>query len=202
MNQVSPNTENSGAFMPRDNQNLSLDETVRLLMDEKEIRDIQHRWCRAISRVDVELMKSCFHPGALDHHAPFFDRTVEEMAETFTEGTIASAQSMQYVVHNMLVEVDGDVARSEVVVWSMKVLHERTEAGEQIARLSGLRYLDRLERRKGRWGIVERWFIPEWGFFHPLPPHTKAIGPFVPPSEWKTQPLRGAQDRTDKSYNI
>jgi hypothetical protein len=102
----------------------------------------------------------------------------------------------------MLVEVDGDVARSEVVVWSMKVLHERTEAGEQIARLSGLRYLDRLERRKGRWGIVERWFIPEWGFFHPLPPHTKAIGPFVPPSEWKTQPLRGAQDRTDKSYNI
>jgi hypothetical protein len=69
-------------------------------------------------------------------------------------------------------------------------------------RISGFRYLDRLERRNGEWRIAERWFVPEWGFFQEVPLQDMQVGPFLPPSEMKIKPIAGRRDHTDQSYNI
>jgi hypothetical protein len=189
-------------FMPRRTDKMSLEEKVQLLMDERDIRSLEYRWCRAVDRADLELMKSCFHEDAVDHHAPFFDSTVKELAETFVEGSKSMGLSMQYNIGNMLIEIDGDVARSECYCWSQKTLHVRSDNGHKLMRISGLRYLDRLERRNGEWRIAERWFIPEWGFFKEVPEMTKTVGPFVPPSEMILKPIAARRDGTDQSYMI
>lgn len=189
-------------FMPRDRSSMTPDEKLQLLFDEKEIADIQYRVARAIRLADVELMVACYHPGAFDHHAPFSEETIEEKAKSFREKCLKQGELMHYVIQNLLIEIDGDVAHTEAIVWSMKLLHEHSDTGEQMGRLSGARYLDRLERREGRWAIAERWFVPEWGFFQSIPPQTKPVGAYVPPSEWKSQPLKGARDRTDISYQL
>ena len=189
-------------FMPKKTDNMSIDEKVQLLMDERDIRALLYRWCRAVDRSDLELMKSCFHEDAVDHHAPFFDTTVKELAQNFVDGSKQMGISMQYNIGNMLIEVEGDVARTESYCWSQKTLHVRTESGDKLMRISGLRYLDRLERRNGEWRIAERWFVPEWGFFQEVPEMTKTVGPFVPPAEMILKPIVARRDKEDQSYLI
>ncbi|SDZ41729.1 hypothetical protein SAMN05216215_10714 [Saccharopolyspora shandongensis] len=35
------------------------------------IYEVQCRYCRGIDRLDLELVRSCYHPGAVDHHVSF-----------------------------------------------------------------------------------------------------------------------------------
>jgi hypothetical protein len=61
-----------------------------------------------------------------------------------------------------LIEVDGDVARSE----SYLVAYHRVEHdGREFDSLLGARYVDRFERRSGEWRIAQRSVIVDWERF-------------------------------------
>jgi hypothetical protein len=62
----------------------------------------------------------------------------------------------QHHVTNQLVDLDGDVAHAESYFFANLV------RPDQRIDLSGGRYLDRLEKRDGEWGIVDRITIVEW----------------------------------------
>src|ERR1035437_9239359 len=44
---------------------------VQRLLVEAEIREVLFRYCRGIDRLDEELVRSCYHPDAIDSHGNF-----------------------------------------------------------------------------------------------------------------------------------
>ena len=44
---------------------------VRKLLDKQEIYEVLCRYCRALDRGDEKLLRSVYHPDAIDHHGIF-----------------------------------------------------------------------------------------------------------------------------------
>jgi hypothetical protein len=44
---------------------------LEALLDKQAIYDVLLRYCRRIDRVDVDLVRSGYHAGAIDHHTGF-----------------------------------------------------------------------------------------------------------------------------------
>lgn len=196
-------------FEPRNCNDLSLEQKIQVLMDERDIRNVLYRDCRAKSRGDADLMRTCFFKDAVDHHQPFFDMPFSQLADMLSDGINATGEMIQYIALQILIELDGDVARTETYVQSSKIFHQRSAAGHKIVRLSGMRMLDRLERRNGEWRIAERQFVPEWGFFKEVPPLDKAIAGYGVGTDAGTlmvdpslPAVRHAADRSDPSYHF
>lgn len=132
--------------------------TVDELTDKQEIYEVVLRYCRGVDRLDLELVRSCYHPDGVDHHTGF-SGTVDEYV-TWVRGALHRFAGTMHIVGNHHVELDGDRARSETygtaVHW--------TASGEdpRLNFTSGFRYVDRMERRDARWAIAERWAVREW----------------------------------------
>jgi hypothetical protein len=87
----------------------------------------------------------------------------------------------------VLTEVRGDLAHAESYVLAC----HRTERSSEKSDLTlALRYVDRLERREGVWGIVHRVALHDWSREDPL--------------EWEWPDARsmipGLRSRDDRSY--
>jgi hypothetical protein len=126
---------------------------LRALLDKQAIAEVLYRYCRASDRADEALMRDCFHPGSTHRHGRFAG-TSEDFV-TFAMKIIAGSIRTKHLLTNVLVELDGDVAFSESHYFAY---HRRlnAETGVEEDNFSGGRYLDRFERRAGRWKIVER----------------------------------------------
>jgi hypothetical protein len=128
------------------------------LLAKQEIYEVVLRYCRGVDRLDLELVRGCYHPGGIDHHTGF-DGTVEEYL-TWVAGALSRFAGTMHLVGNHYVEVAGDKARSETygtaVHWGEPADDPRRNF------TSGFRYVDRMERRDDRWAIAERWAVREW----------------------------------------
>jgi hypothetical protein len=165
----------------------NLPAAVQQLIDRQQILDCVTRYCRAVDRFDVDLLRSVYHPDAVDDHGEFLGSP---------EGFIAWVRarepfgpiSKQHHLTNHICELGGDVAHAET--YFVYVARNKDET----VRTSGGRYLDRFERRGGEWRIATRYCIVEW---------SGAIneGP-VPFAEIPDVHANGApsRDRTDPSY--
>lgn len=158
------------------------------LVDKQAVYEVVLRYCRGIDRLDLELVRSCYHPDAVDHHTGFTG-TRDEYVAWVGQGLRRFAGTM-HVVANHLVELEGDVAYSE----TYGNAHHWGQPAEDpsLNFVSGFRYVDRLERRGGEWRITERHAVREW---------TRAI-----PAE-TVRPKEGegpgaGRDRTDPVYLI
>jgi hypothetical protein len=87
------------------------DPEVQQLVDRQAIADVVLRYCRGIDRLDLELVRSCYHADATDDHGTF-SGTRDEYVD-WVAGVLARFTGTMHVVANQLVEVDGDDARSE-----------------------------------------------------------------------------------------
>lgn len=120
------------------------------MRDRQQIYDCIMRYCRGIDRFDRALAKSAYHPGALDDHGGFVGP-----ADEFIDYAIALHghwhQRHMHMITNHIVTIDGDTAHSESYYFCRTL--NREAPWESL--FSG-RYLDRLEKRDGKWGIVAR----------------------------------------------
>ena len=92
-----------------------MDPAVRVLLDKQEISDVLHRYCRAVDRADEELLRSVYHPDALDEHG-FYNGDIDGMIEflyTRTLNTEIRPNPTRHILSNILIEVDGDRAWAE-----------------------------------------------------------------------------------------
>lgn len=145
-----------------------------LLADRQEIIDVVARYTRAIDRRDFDLLRTCYHPDAVDHHTGFtgdIDDYVEWLREVLAEYPVT-----QHLVGQQYVEIDGDVARCES--YGIATHHVGPDGDPERDYTSGFRYIDRMERRDGEWRIAERLAVRDWtrreaGMFRPQP----AAGP-------------------------
>lgn len=128
-------------------------ETVRYLADRQAILDVVSRYCRGIDRIDADLVRSCYHEGAIDHHIGFTG-TVDEFI-TWCFPLLRELGGTRHVIANHLCEVNGDVAVAESYVLAYHWQEPYDDVGRNF--VGHGRYVDRLERgADGRWRIAER----------------------------------------------
>lgn len=183
---------------------------VEGLVAQQEIRDVLIRYTRGIDRMDGELVRSCYWPGAHDDHGAF-QGPVEDFVEWFAVA-LSHFDSTMHFIGNQLVTVDGPVAHAEsyCVAYHRRGARDGEEGHDLVI---GLRYVDRMEQRPverprraapgipassetsqvvtSEWRIADRRCIFDWTRIDP-------IG-----REWDLPPeaLRGARDRSDPVYH-
>ena len=72
-----------------------MDATKEKLLDDllakHEIHEVMMRYCRGVNRLDPELVKSCYHPDALEDHGASQGNAHEYSGE-FTPGEVYVVQ--------------------------------------------------------------------------------------------------------------
>lgn len=167
---------------------MTVEPEVQALLDHQAIRDVVLRYCRGIDRLDLELVRGCYHPDATDDHGSFLG-TRDEYVE-WVGGVLMRYTGTMHVVANQLVELDGDVARSET--YGVAYHHGDPPADQRRNFTTGFRYVDRFERRDGEWRIATRVAVREWT--HTVTAEQQVI---IPPER---DDRRGQRDRTDAVY--
>ena len=164
------------------------DPALQALLDRAAIRDVVLRYCRGIDRLDLELVRACYHPDATDDHGGFVGTRDEYVA--WVAEVLKRFDGTMHVVANQLVDFDGDAARSETYGvayhWGEPVDDRRRNF------TTGFRYVDRFERRGGEWRIATRVAVREWT--HIVNPEQQQV---IPPER---DGRRGRRDRTDAVY--
>src|SRR5882757_8556632 len=139
-------------------------DAIQQLLDKQAISEVLYRRARAGDRADAELAHTCYHPGATERHGEF-DGLATEFIDvvSFTRPRPGSPiRGMMHMVTNILCDFsDADHAfvESYHVAWCQMTDGTDAEIGG--------RYLDRFERRDGRWGIVHRDVIFDWSRVEP-----------------------------------
>lgn len=162
----------------------SLPPDLQYLADRQAIDDVLNRYARGVDRHDPEIMKSVFHPDAVDNHGDFLggpDAFVEWVNPLHAGKTV----SHQHGITVQLCELEGDTAWAETYVTF--VLHMQTG---KVMFGSG-RYIDRLEKRDGEWRIALRRTVTDSRFEGDDALFTKEAP--APQGTW---------DRSDVSYDL
>jgi SnoaL-like domain len=123
------------------------------LLDRQAISEVLYLYCRACDRADEVLLRGCFHPDSTHRHGGFEGLSADFCG--FTMKIIGRAKVTKHVLTNVSIEIDGDRAWSEAH-YSAYHRTVRREDGTEEDNFSGGRYLDRFERREGRWRIAAR----------------------------------------------
>jgi hypothetical protein len=132
--------------------------TARLheLIDRADIYDCMLRYARGMDRRDRPLLRSAYHDDAIDDHVGFVGPVDDFIDWAFAYHNTQSRY--QHYLQNHTAELDGDVAHTETYYLFVGTDREPTDH----LTISGGRYVDQLERRQGRWGIVARSCVVEW----------------------------------------
>jgi ketosteroid isomerase-like protein len=133
---------------------------LQQLVDEAAIRRVLVRYSRAIDRLDWDLLRTCYHPDAVDDHG-LYCGGIEGFIELL-QAKLPLDESTTHFLGNQEIEVDGDVAYAETACVAR---HRRPAAGDAPASdyFGFLRYCDRFERRNGQWRIAHRVVVYEPG---------------------------------------
>ena len=130
---------------------------VAALLAENEIRKVLLLYCRGVDRLDRDLVRACFHEDAVDSHGNF-EGDVDSLLD-WMWGVLTKFDTTMHFVGNMLIEVEGDLARAE----TYGVAFHRGEPEKPHRNLiNGFRYVDRFERRDGAWRIARRTVVTDW----------------------------------------
>ncbi len=161
---------------------------VRELHARQSIRDVLANYSRGIDRRDRELLLSCYHADAIDDHGAFVGGR-EAFWDWLGPSHLMHYRTHQHSLTNHSCQLDGDGAHSETY-WMFAGM---THHGDALT-LFGGRYIDRFEKRDGRWAIAARKCVLEWWGA----PIDGAVT-----EEWRAAFAAGgpmAKDRTDCSY--
>ena len=140
-------------------------EITQEILDRYEIEQVLRRYCRGVDRGDAELIRSVYHPDAMDDHGglkglgvDFADRVVVILNER--------AQATMHNMHQVNIETNGDAASVETY---FTAYHRVLEDGATVLETFGGRYVDRFEKRDGQWKIADRVVVYDWSEIKPVP---------------------------------
>jgi hypothetical protein len=174
------------------------------LADRAQITDVLHRYCRAVDRLDFELLRDVYHPDAIDEHGIYVGGP-DGMVEWVRERHKGISFSM-HMVSNILIEFAGpDTAIAETYYFmaqhypaeigaAAKVpVGEQSKAGVAVDVTAYGRYVDQFTRRSGVWKIQHRSCIAD--SMH-VADSTAGVPKAAPATIW------GRHDRTDCLYQV
>lgn len=152
------------------------------------IRDCIYSVSRGTDRIDGDILRAAFHDDAVVHFGHIYDGPVGGWIES-TLVHQATQSQRQHLVGNMIVHVDGERATAESYGIDR---HKTPMNGQVLDMVMATRTLDRFERRDGKWRIVERTKVMDWGRTISADEGLYEHSPLV----------RGADDRSDLSYQV
>ena len=160
---------------------------LRELLDRNEILQCQHRYARGMDRLDRDLVRSAYHDDAVDDHGGIVAHVDDFIDWAFNYHRDQTRH--QHFVTNHTVDVTGDVAHAETYYLFVGTYRDP----DAPLTVTGGRYVDRLEKRDGRWAISTRVCLVEWKTKVPstMSPHFLAS---------LSQVQTVARDDTDMSY--
>jgi len=161
------------------------DEALEQLLAKQAITERLHDYARAMDRMDDELGYSVFHAGAVADYGTMYQGTGHGFI-AFVHAAHAQLLAHTHQLGSMSIAVDGERAVSETYVTA--TLRGRAPDGSLFDIRSCGRYLDRWERRAGRWAISARQYVHEIDDCHPVHRAQFAIA--------------GRRDRSDPSYAL
>ncbi|MFO1427010.1 MAG: nuclear transport factor 2 family protein [Steroidobacteraceae bacterium] len=162
------------------------------LLAREQIREVLARYARGVDRADGELLKSCYHPDAIEEHGGNFAGN----AHAYVDGAVPRIERMgpmQHLLGSSHIDLDGDTAWVETYVWTFARF---VVDGVPTDTLTGGRLHDRFEYRDGGWRIAHRRTIFDWNRDTPTR-EGWCNGLFKPGSPGM---LLGAKGRGDPSY--
>lgn len=163
------------------------------LLDRQDILDCIHRYCRGVDRFDRDLLLSVYHPDAIDDHGMFVGGPKE-----FVDWALGYHSLYQNLTHHIVTnhtcELKGDTAHTETY-WIFSGINKDPQTAQmQPSTIHFGRYIDRFERRNGRWAIAARACIIEWhAALGELPMPAEALAAYAATGI-------GQRDRGDLSY--
>jgi hypothetical protein len=185
--------------MPSQGDKNTIEARLRLIEDRQAIHDVIIRYCRGVDRSDPDLVLSAFHDDAIDNHfgvmLPFREAIGTLKAPRSPDGRPTSKTTSMHNICNVLIELDGDVARCETYV---TVIVRIPREGGAIDWLHAGRYVDRFERRSGEWRIAYRTVVYDLERFDPVSPAPDEVSQ----ARYLDNAVRGQRGRADFSYEI
>lgn len=159
------------------------------LRARQQIQDALYRYCRGVDRLDAELIRSAYHPGALDNHGSY-NGDVDGFVEWVFANHQGKVLTCVHHIGNVLIAFESDtVAHCESYVFAY---HRRLVDGQLYDLASHGRFNDRHEERGGEWRIVERQVVFDRDRFDPV------VRTFDGPLTLELE--KGRRDRDDASY--
>lgn len=131
---------------------------LQQIQDRAEIEEVLRRYCRGVDRGDAELIRSVYHEDATDDHGSFKGRGVD-FADRVIEAMQGRMLATMHNLHQTNIRFDGDTAWCETYFTAH---HRRLEDDQTVLDHFGGRYIDRFERRVGKWLISDRVVVYEW----------------------------------------
>ena len=171
---------------------------LKLIEDRQAIHDVIVRYCRGVDRSDPALVMAAFHDDAIDNHfgssLPFREAIGTLKAARSGGGSPSKTTSMHNIC-NVLIEVDGDIARCEsYVIVIVRIPHH----GGAVDWTHAGRYVDRFERRNGEWRIAYRTVVYDLERFDEVVPAPGDLSQ----ARYLDNAVRGKRGLGDFSYEI
>ena len=176
----------------------SIEARLRRIEDRQAIHDVIVRYCRGVDRSDADLVASAFHDDAIDNHFGVvlpFREAIGTLKAARSGGPPSKTTSMHNLC-NVLIELDGDIARCESYV--TVVVRVPQERGVAIDWMHAGRYVDRFERRNGEWRIAHRTVVYDLERFDKVAPAPEGLSQ----ARYLDNAIRGKRGRGDFSYEI
>ena len=127
---------------------------IDAMLDKQDIYECLVRQSRGTDRCDRDLFLSGFHADSIVTAGPFvgspadlYDWAAKFQAELYS--------ATLHKLHQMTCDIQGDEAHTETYYFFVGCMGENNL-------LAGGRYVDRFERRLGKWGMVMRNNFVEW----------------------------------------
>ena len=166
----------------------ALERRVQELLDKEEIRQMMYSYARGTDRCDADLIRAAYHEDAWDDHGSFRGNR-EAVVDAIAPNSSGALDSMHHI-GNILIELDGDAANVESYFMACQV---REKDGRTYTRLRAGRYVDRFERRDGRWRIARRRVVDDWSRLDEVVEWPAEVG-----AECK----HGTRSAADPSYDV
>lgn len=177
------------------------DPRIQDLWDRECVHQCLLRYCRGADRNDAMLLRSAFHDDCLIEHGKFVGGPDEFVA--WAGPLQAAALSMQHCILNHTAEITGTTAHTETYFMFARM----NPSGEPLT-LSGGRYIDRLEFRKGEWRIAARVTLRDWANLDEIPAGADQAAMTSTAGELSEEERRfmragrnPSRDRSDPSYD-
>lgn len=187
------------------------DAELQEIVDRKRIYDVLTRYCRALDRCDVALMRSVYWDDARDDHGVF-----NGGAQEFSEFIIREIQNWfdvtMHAIMNVHMEFNGPVACTESYLFAYHKVRGEKRKIEEIfgstylsqfdwSKVDGVphvffyggRYVDRFEKRGREWKIAHRQVVMDWN-------QNEISSAILDEGMFRTLALRGARGPVDPVF--